>query len=62
MAYKRKTKDYWDLEGNYGQGWEVLTAADTFKEIRQYRKEYRENEPGTPLRIKKRREKIEEAS
>jgi len=20
--YVRKTKDYWDLEGNYGHGWE----------------------------------------
>ena len=59
MSYKRKTRDYWDLEADYGHGWEVVTAADTFKEIQQLRKEYRENEPGVPFRIKKRREKLD---
>lgn len=46
------------LQGNYGygHGWEDLTAAETHKEICSYRKDYRENEPGTPLRVIRRRE------
>lgn len=61
MPYKRKTRDYWDIQGNYGQGWEVVTAADTWKEARQYLKEYRENEPGIAFRARKKRERIEES-
>lgn len=60
MAYKRKTRDYWDIEGNYGQGWEAVTAEDTWAQARARLKEYRENEPGIPFRIKAKREKIEE--
>lgn len=48
----RKTKDFWVVQGNYGYGWEDLTAEDTFKEIRARVKEYRENEPpGVSLRV-----------
>lgn len=43
------------LQGNYGQGWEDLCAAESEKEVRQNRKEYRENEGGN-YRIIKRRE------
>ncbi len=46
MAYERKTTDNFELEGNYGFGWEYLTAEETRKEIRQRLKEYRENEGG----------------
>lgn len=58
---KTKTPKYlytFVLQGNYGygHGWEDLTAADTRAEIRGYRKDYRENEPGTPLRVIQRRE------
>ena len=60
MAYTRKTRDYWDVEGNYGQGWEVVTAEETWKQTRERLKEYRENEPGTAFRARKRRERIEQ--
>jgi len=61
MSKPRKTRDEYALQGDYGygHGWEDLTAADTREEIRQYRRDYRENEPGTPLRVVKRRVKIE---
>ena len=60
MTYIRKTRDYWNVEGNYGygDGWEVVTAEDDRKEARQRLKEYRENEPGVPFRVIKRRERI----
>ena len=35
-----------DLEGDYGHGWEVLCSEETRKEARQRLKEYRENEGG----------------
>lgn len=50
------------LQGYYsGYGWEDLTAEDTYKEIKQRLKEYRENENGT-YRIITRRELIKEAT
>lgn len=54
----RKFVYLWVLQGNYGygHGWEDLTAEETYKEMRDRRKEYRENEPGTPLRVIRRRE------
>jgi hypothetical protein len=57
---QRKTRDVWVVQGNYGygHGWEDLTAEETFKEIRQRVKEYRENEPGVPFRVKLTRERI----
>lgn len=60
MPYTRKTRDEYDIEGLYGYGWEVLCCEATPKEARQTRKEYRENEPTTPLRIVHRRVKIDE--
>lgn len=63
MAYTRKTRDVFELEGYYQPyGWELLTAEETRTEIRQRRQEYRDNEPGTPLRIRKRRERIEQTA
>jgi hypothetical protein len=43
------------LQGHYGQGWEDLCASESSAEVRQNRKEYRENEGGT-YRIIQRRE------
>jgi hypothetical protein len=45
------------LQGNYGygHGWEDLTAEKTYSEMKVRRREYRENEPGTPTRVIKRR-------
>lgn len=55
----RKTRFYWDIEGNYGfgDGWECVTAAATLKEARQHLREYRENEPSGSYRLKKRIER-----
>ena len=53
---KTKKYDYlFVLQGNYGQGWEDLCASESSKEVRQNRKEYRENEGGN-YRIIQRRE------
>ena len=50
--YKRKTKDEWEIQGNYGHGWEMVTTEETYRQAREQLKCYRENEPGTPHRIK----------
>ncbi len=60
MPYQRKTRDLWDIEGNYGYGWECVTCEETWKESRARLKEYRENEPGTAFRTRKYREQIEQ--
>jgi len=61
MPYIRKTEDEWNIEGNYGygDGWEVVTSETTYKEAKECIKEYRDNEPGVPFRIKKHRVKKE---
>lgn len=53
MTYQRKTRDEWQVQGDYGygHGYEEVTAADTRKEAMQYLREYRENEPGIPFKI-----------
>lgn len=47
MAYQ------WELLGNYGSGWDLLTSADTRSEIRQLERDYQINEPATPLKIRR---------
>lgn len=42
----------WELLGNYGSGWDLLTTADSRSEILQLEKDYLLNEPTTPLKIK----------
>lgn len=61
MAYKRKTRDVYELQSYYGPeyGWETLFEEDTRKEALDQLRCYRENEPEYPHRIKKRRVKIE---
>ena len=59
MAYTRKTRDLWVLEGNYGYGFEEVTYSDTYAEAKQDLKDYRANEP-YPFRIKHRRVPIAE--
>jgi hypothetical protein len=63
MPYQRKTRDRWDVEGNYGHGhgWECVTSEDRFRDARERIKEYRENERGVPFRLKLKRERIEAA-
>jgi hypothetical protein len=49
------------LQGQYGQGWEDITAEETHKEARARLKEYLENEGGS-YRIINRRELNTEAA
>lgn len=60
-AYTRKTEDVYNIMGNYGQGWEEVTAETDRKEARATLKEYDHNEPQYPHKIIKKREKIETA-
>jgi hypothetical protein len=32
MRYTRKTRDTWDVQGDYGQGWETVTGSDSRRE------------------------------
>lgn len=56
-AHGRKYDYLWVLQGNYGygHGWEDLMASESFKDIRQTKREYVENEGGN-YRIIRRRE------
>lgn len=55
----RKTRVIWDVQGDYGRGWETVTAEERFHEARERIREYRENEPGVAFRLKVTRERIE---
>lgn len=59
MAYQRKTRDVWEVQGFYFGEWERLTTEETRGEAVAQRKCYDENERGVPHRIKKVREMIE---
>lgn len=43
----------YEVQGNYGYGWEMVTTEDTPTEARKRLKEYDDNEPQYPHRIKK---------
>lgn len=62
MAYQRKTRDRWDIETNYGQGWEVenseYTRADAKRSLREY-KENLEAYGKCEVRMTKHRERLE---
>ena len=45
---------YFNIKSNYGQGFETVTAADTWKEARALAKDYRDNER-YPVKITKAR-------
>jgi hypothetical protein len=55
MTNRRKTRDEWQLHINYGQGWEHEISEDTWPEMRQRLREYRENVPQYPVKAIKRR-------
>ena len=59
MAYKRKTRDYWDIEQLVYGSWEVVNAEDSWKDARRSLKEYRENQPEYPVRARRKRERID---
>ena len=55
---QRTTRDEWEIQGNYGYGWDVECTEDNSKDARQRLREYRDN--GTGLyRIVKRRIKTQ---
>ena len=57
--YQRKTKDVFELQGNYGCGWECILEEDSIKEAEKQLLYYEKNEFQYPHRIKKRRVKLE---
>lgn len=60
MAYVRKTRDRWDLETNYGYGWEVEDCEYSVSDARRMLKDYRNNVQAYGrgmVRLVKRREK-----
>lgn len=58
MSHKRKTRDVIDVRGDYGQGFETVTAESTWPEARARIREYRENEPGIAFKLVLTRERI----
>ena len=62
MAYQRKTRDRWDIETNYGYGWETENSEYTREDARRSLREYRENMQRSGMcvvRMVKHRERIE---
>jgi len=53
-----KTQLYYVVQGQYGYGWEDVTAEESLKEGNARLKEYQENEPMTAHRIIRRGEFI----
>lgn len=63
--YIRKTIDRWDIETNYGYGWEVENSEYTLKDAKRSYREYRENLAAygkCQVRMTKHREKIQDSS
>lgn len=59
LKNKRKTINQYFVQGNYGSGWEDLTAHDTISEAKLEKIVYDENETQYPHRIMKKRIKKE---
>jgi hypothetical protein len=63
VAYVRKTRDEWEIQGDHGHGlgWELETTEMSWKEAKAQLKTYRENCPGVPFRAVKKRERINQS-
>lgn len=57
LARRPKTELLHVVQGNYGHGWEDLTASADYKEARADLKAYRDNDPA-PTRLIKRRSPV----
>ena len=57
--YERKTKDVWQLYGNWGYGWDMIAAYDSKKEATVDLIAYRENDLRGVFALKKTRVKKE---
>jgi hypothetical protein len=55
MSYVRKTEDEYEVQGNYGQGFECVTTEELYREAKNRLREYNENEPQYTHKIIKRR-------
>jgi hypothetical protein len=53
IMYQRKTYDEYEIQGNYGYGWEMVTTEETRQAAKEQLKCYRENEPNAAHRIVK---------
>lgn len=62
MAYTRKTRDEYDIQQDWGGGWETVHTEETYKEARARLREYHQAQLPIPCRIKKTRVKIETAA
>lgn len=61
MAYKRKTRDRWDIETKWDGQWDIECSEYTWKEAKATYNDYKNNWHGEEgLRLTKHREKIEE--
>jgi hypothetical protein len=60
MAYVRKTKDEYQVQGNYGYGYEEVYSSDDKQDAKQRLKEYRDNEKGVSFKLVTKRVKIED--
>ena len=60
MAYQRKTRDVWDIETNYGYGWETEATYDNRADAKADLSEYKMHviHYNGQCRIRHRREKI----
>ena len=59
MSYQRKTRDEYQIHQWWPTyGWEEVTCEETFKAARETLRCYRENQPGQPVKIVKRRVKV----
>lgn len=58
MAYIRKTRDEFEVQGYYAHGWECLTCEESMRAAIEQKRCYRENEGGS-YRIVARRVPIE---
>lgn len=54
MTYVRKTRDEWEIQSNFGYGWDLETTEETLSAARAQLRTYREN-VSVPVRIVKRR-------
>jgi len=59
MSYKRKTEDEFEIQGDYGQGWEMVTTETTRRTAKDQKKCYNKDEPGIAHRIVKKRVPIQ---
>lgn len=59
MSYQRKTQDEWQIRQLTADGWEVVDYADCWKDAREIKRIYQDNQPQYPIRCVKVRIPIE---